>query len=92
MSLYDRYYLGSLDRLTEVPELYQEALLMNVNSRESLVETVEKYHLSQKVVDKFVGLMQARSRSDNPNVLTEESAGTYWNYVMAVRFNNGNQK
>lgn len=92
VSLYDRYYLGSLDHLTEVPELYQEALLMNVNSRESLVETVEKYHLSQKVVDKFIGLMQARSRSDNPNVLTEESAGTYWNYVMAVRFNNGNRE
>ena len=92
VSLYDRYYLGSLDRLTEVPELYQEALLMNVNSRESVVETVEKYHLSQKVVDKFIGLMQARSRSDNPNVLTEESAGTYWNYVMAVRFNNGNRE
>ena len=56
------------------------------------LETAEKYHLSQKVVDKFVGLMQARSRSDNPNVLTEESVGTYWNYVMAVRLNNGNQK
>lgn len=89
---YEKYYLGTLDQIVDVPDIYQEALLINVNSDESFRETVEKYHISQKVYTKFLHLMEARSRSENPNVITEEAAGSYWNYIMAVSLTNRNLK
>lgn len=89
VGLYDKYYLNSLDRIVAVPDLYQEALLVNVNSRESLVETALKYRLSQDVVDKFLHFMDARSA--DPNVLIDEARGTYWHYLMAVKLNNNQQ-
>ena len=93
ISLYDKYYLGALDRIVQVPEVYQEALLVNVNSRESLIETVEKYRISEKTVNKYMSLMEARSKSpDSSNVMTQDAMGTYWHYIMAVRFNNKEQK
>jgi hypothetical protein len=93
ISLYDKYYLNGLDRIVRVPELYQEALLVNVNSRESLMETVQKYDLSDKVVNKYVNLMEVRSRDTNPHtVITQDANGTYWEYLMLVRFNNADQK
>jgi len=88
VSLYDRYYLNGLDRIVRVPELYQEALLVNVNSRESMIETVEKYNISEKVVNKFMNLMEARAKDSRPEtVLTLEAQGTYWEYIMLTRFN-----
>ena len=93
ISLYNEYYLGSLDQVVRVPDLYQEALLVNVDSKESLMETVQKYHLSQKVVDNYIDLLDARSKSANPETLiTKDAVGTYWNYIMAVRFNNTEQQ
>ena len=87
-NLYDRYYLDGLDRIVAVPELYEQALLTSVDSRESLIETVEKYHISQKTVDSYMNLLEARAKSDNPQTLiTTEAMGTYWHYIMAVRFN-----
>lgn len=93
VSLYDRYYLNGLDRIVRVPELYQEALLVNVDSRESLMETVQKYNLSEKVVNKFMNLMEIRSKDSNPHtVLSQDAMGTYWEYIMLTRFNNADQK
>lgn len=91
VALYDKYYLNGLDRMVKVPDLYQEALLVNVNSRESLMETVNKYHLSEKVVGKFVNQLEARSQSDDPHVLNNDARGTYWHYIMAVKFNNNQE-
>lgn len=89
IGLYDKYYLDGLDRIVRVPDLYQEALLVNVNSRESLIETVQKYHISDKVVNKYVNLLDARSRDAHPEtVLTKEAMKTYWQYIMVTRFNN----
>ena len=88
INLYDRYYLNGLDRIVRVPDLYQEALLVNVNSRESMIETVEKYNISEKVVNKFMNLMEARAKDSRPEtVLTLEAQGTYWEYIMLTRFN-----
>ena len=87
ISLYDEYYLDGLDRIATVPELYQEALLVNVNSSESMTGTVNKYHISQNVVQKYMNQLQARSNSDDPHVLTEDARGTYWHYIMAVKLN-----
>jgi hypothetical protein len=84
INLYDRFYLNTLDQIITVPDLYQEALLVNVNSNESLEETVRKYHISDRIVEKFMNQMIVRSQSEDPNVITEEAAGTYWNYIMAV--------
>ena len=84
---YEKYYLNSLDQMVQVPELYQEALLTNVTSNESLKETVGKYHISDQVVVKFLNLMSARAESENPHTITEESAKTYWHYIMSVSLN-----
>ena len=89
ISLYDRYYLNALDRIVSVPDLYQEALLVNVNSRESLIETVEKYHISQRVYDKYMQLLEARAGDSRPeSVITTEAMRTYWHFIMVMRYNN----
>ena len=87
ISLYDEYYLDGLDRIVKVPDLYQEALLVNVNSNESMTETVNKYRISPSVVQKYMNQLHARSNSDDPHVLTEDARGTYWHYIMAVKLN-----
>lgn len=88
VNLYERYYLDGLDRIVTVPELYEQALLTNVDSKESLIETIEKYHISQKTVDLYVNLLEARAKSDTPQtIMTTEAMRTYWHYIMAVRFN-----
>ena len=84
IGLYERYYLNSLDQVVKVPDLYQEALLTNVTSSESLSETVRKYHISEEVAVKFLNLMSARAKSENPHTITQESSGTYWHYIMSV--------
>ena len=72
-----------------VPDLYQEALLVNVDSRESFSETVSKYNICREIADKYIRLMDARSKDPHPEVvITKEAMGTYWHYIMAVRFNN----
>ena len=89
LNLYNRYYYNGLDRIVTVPDLYQEALLVNVDSRESFSETVSKYNISREIVDKYIRLMDARSKDPHPEaVITKEAMGTYWHYIMAVRFNN----
>ena len=88
ISLYDKYYLDGLDQIVSVPVLYQEALLVNVTSKESLKEIVERYHISAKVVNTFTTLMDTRARENDSSVLTQEVLGSYWHYLMAVRFNN----
>lgn len=79
---YDRYYLNGLDQLVEVPALYQEALMAPVNSDESFRETVEKYHLSQAVVEKYFDFQKARERENIP----QEYMNTYWFYLMSTDF------
>lgn len=89
LNLYNRYYYNGLDRILTVPDLYQEALLVNVDSRESFSETVSKYKISREIADKYIRLMDARSKDPHPEaVITKEAMGTYWHYIMAVRFNN----
>ncbi len=89
IGLYDKYYLNALDKVVEVPVLYQEALLVNVNSNESLQETVRKYNISTDVVNKYLELMDARAHDQHPeSVMTGNAMGSYWHYIMAVRFNN----
>lgn len=89
LNLYNRYYYNGLDRIVTVPDLYQEALLVNVDSRESFSETVSKYNISREIADKYIRLMDARSKDPHPEaVITKEAMGTYWHYIMAVRFNN----
>ena len=69
-------------------DLYQEALLVNVNSGESLRETVQKYHLSEKVVNKYIAFLEAQSGSADEQgiVFSKDWEGTYWHYIMKVKF------
>lgn len=85
---YDKYYLNSLDQVVDVPKLYQEALIATVSSMDSFRETVEKYNINSNVYEKFMRVMEVRANSENPDVLPREAAGSYWNYLMAVRYNN----
>lgn len=85
---YDEYYLNSLDQTVDVPKLYQEALLATVSSKESFKEIIEKYNINSSVYEKFMRVMEVRANSENPDVLPQEAAGSYWNYLMAVRYNN----
>ncbi|MBO6079289.1 MAG: hypothetical protein J6P66_11160 [Bacteroidaceae bacterium] len=84
ISMYDRYYLDRLDRIVSVPNLYQEALLVNVDSDASLWAAVDKYHLSDAVVRRFMSLMEFRA-SGGSEVLPPEYSRTYWGYIMSVK-------
>lgn len=93
VSLYEKYYLDRLDRYVAVSDLYQEALLVNVNSGESLREAVQKYHLSDKVVNRYIAFLEAQSNTEEEGfVLSKDWEGTYWHYIMKVKFSSGNQR
>lgn len=88
IDLYEKYYLNAFDQIVTVPDLYQEALISTANSNESLREIVDKYNISSKIWEKFLRVMEFRANSEDPEVLPMEAKGTYWNYIMAVRFTN----
>lgn len=85
IGLYDRYYLDVLDNFVQVPELYQEALLVNVNSDESLNATIERYHLSQPVIDKYMDFLKTQTESQGDPRAMSRFRGTYWYYIMSTR-------
>ena len=86
IGLYDKYYLDVLDNFVQVPELYQEALLVNVNSDESLNAAIERYRLSQPVIDRYMDFLQVQAESKGspkPKALNR-FRGTYWYYIMTT--------
>ena len=85
---YERSYLNGLDRVVNVPDLYQEALLVNVDSDESLRAVMDKYHLSESVVSKYMSLMNLIAEGAEPQSLPQQFHNTYWYYIMSVKFDN----
>lgn len=76
---YDELWLGGLDRRYKVPELYQQALLVEADSQESLELTVKRYNISEKVVERYLEFMQAVSDAQEGNMAgLERFKGTYW--------------
>ena len=85
---YEKSYLNGLDRVVNVPDLYQEALLVNVDSDESLRTVMDKYHLSESVVSKYMSLMNMIAEGAEPQSLPQEFHNSYWYYIMSVKFDN----
>lgn len=84
VNYYDKLWLNRLDRVLKVPELYQEALMLEVNSDESLRAAVSKYGLSDKVVNRYMQFLNFQSDHMNLTELERRFGDTYWYYVMRV--------
>ena len=82
--LFDKFWLGGLERLYNVPELYQEALLVDVDSEESLKRTVSKYHISDKVLERFLKFMEIKSKNLSALKAHKELHDTYWYYTLTA--------
>ncbi len=82
--LFDKFWLGGLERLYKVPELYQEALLVDVDSEESLRQTVNKYHISDKVLKEFLNFMEIKSKNLSALKAHKELHDTYWYYALTA--------
>lgn len=82
--LYDKFWWGGLDRYYEVPELYQEALLGDVESEESLKMILQKYNISDNVQSRFHSFMDIRSMNVAALKTHKELQDTYWYYAMTV--------
>ncbi len=79
---YDDLWLGGLDRRYDVPELYQQALLMEADSQESLELIVERYDISENVVERYFEFMEAVEKAGEGNMEgLEQFKGTYWYYL-----------
>ena len=78
--VYDRYWLNYLDQMIEVPHLYQEALLLNADTEESLRETINKYSISPEIVDRFLNLMSIQFEENTD--LLKGFKDTYWYFMM----------
>lgn len=85
ISMYEKWYLGILDRFVEVPKIYEQALLVNVDSNESLEETVLKYSISRETVDRYMEFLQDQIKADGKlSVLESKYRDTYWYYIMST--------
>jgi hypothetical protein len=82
--LFDKFWLGGLERLYKVPEVYQEALLVDVDSEESLKRTVSKYHISDKVLERFLKFMEIKSKNLSALKAHKELHDTYWYYTLTA--------
>lgn len=82
-SCYDRYYLNKLDRVCDVPEIFQQALLSEVTSQEAFDNTVERYSISDKTARDFMDFFGMASGRMNP----DPHHDTYWYYVVATQLN-----
>ncbi len=92
VNYYDKHWLNRLDQVLKVPELYQEALMLEVNSDESLRVAVSKYGLSDKVVSRYLQFLDFQSDHMNLTELERRFGDTYWYYVMRVGSGNTAQQ
>lgn len=92
VNYYDKYWQDNLDMVLKVPELYQEALMLGVNSNESLQAAVSKYGLSDKVVSRYMQFLDFQSDHMNLAELERRFGDTYWYYVMRVSSGNTEQQ
>lgn len=80
---FERYYMGRFVPSEDVPALYQEALLVNVNSEESFRRTVSKYGISEKIASRFIEFMDAQTQSSGDISELENFKDTYWYYLVS---------
>ena len=84
-SAYDRYYRNLYERFGNVPALYQQALMVNVSSRESYEETVARYRIDPAVAQMYLDFLDARQSSGNGLAGLEKFRGTYWYYLVSTK-------
>lgn len=84
VNLYDKYWLNGLDRYYNIPKIYQEALLLNVDSDESLKEIVQKYRLSPQIVENYLNFNEGYFNTDSDAGWIREFKDTYWHYLMTA--------
>lgn len=82
---FERYYMGRFVPSDEVPALYQEALLVNVNSEESFRRTVAGYGISEKIASRFIDFMDAQTEAAGDISGLEQFKGTYWYYLVSKK-------
>lgn len=92
---YRELWLGSLDHIYEVPELYQEALLVNVESQQDYIDAVAEYGISEKVQQRYFDFMSLTNNTDSkqyvPKTPIEELKKTYWSYIMNTSISHPNE-
>jgi len=85
IGLYEHCYLDMLDRFVQVPKLYEQALLVNVNSNESLAQTATRYSISQETVDRYMDFLQDQIKANGKlSRLEKKYSDTYWYYIMST--------
>ncbi len=84
IGMYERWYNMNPYRSAVVPELYEQALLVNVNSRESLVECAGRYRLSQATVDRYMEFLSDQVEAQGNLDKLKKYSDTYWYYIMSV--------
>lgn len=77
--------MGRFVSADDVPALYQEALLVNVNSEESFRSTVARYGITEKVASRFIDFMEAQTRASGDISKLEDFKGTYWYYLISKK-------
>ena len=81
---YERYWLDKLDRYHEVPAVYQQALLVNAYSDDSFREIVSKYHIADRLAQRYLRFRDALERSNGNLKALEEYKDTYWYYIIST--------
>ena len=84
IGMYERWYNTNPYRSAVVPPLYEQALLVNVNSRESLMECAGRYRLSQATVDRYMEFLGDQADAQGNLAKLKEYSDTYWYYIMSV--------
>lgn len=87
LQMYNRFYLDRLDKVIEVPVVYQQALLLQAHDEDSLKSIVDRYGISPQMVNNYFDFVDAQAAA-NGNLLSLRSYyGTYWYYMISAKFN-----
>ena len=81
---YERYWLDRLDRYYEVPAVYQQALLVNAYSDDSLRDIVEKYHIAGNIAERYLRFQNTMERANGNLRALGEYKDTYWYYIIST--------
>lgn len=88
IGVYEKYWLNSLDQIYPVPEVYQQALLVNVTDEQSYIDAVSKYGISEDVQRMYFDFMGLTNQEGSERYVSktpiEQLKKTYWNYIMST--------
>lgn len=85
---YEKYYEPRFRELLGVPELYQQALLVNVQSQEEFNYRCARYGISPEVAKRWMDFTRMISEKDINTVDFIGFQGTYWHYIATTKIMN----